>query len=95
MKAKSVNIDSSHVAFKINLYILRELVEIGLIRDEYRVIAVPNKKNKYLIVIPSEEEFLTLLLSESIKLIKLGWIFDLVFSIYMLVLLVSFFAIIV
>jgi len=94
MKAKSVNIDSSHVAFKINLYILRELVEIGLIRDEYRVIAVPNKKNKYLIVVP-KEEVLVHYLSESINLIKLGWIFDLVISINMLVLLVSFFAIIV
>lgn len=72
MKSKSVNIDSSQLAFKINLYILRELIESGLIRDEYRVIAVPNKKNKYLLVVHSEEEVLTLLLSESINLIKFG-----------------------
>lgn len=86
MKSKSVNIGSSQLAFKINLYILRELVEVGPIRDEYRVIAVPNKKNKYLLVIPNEDANILSNLSKAINLIKLGWLGDLVISFNMLVL---------
>jgi len=87
MKSKSINIDSSQLAFKINLYILRELIESGLIRDEYNIQSDPNKKNKYLLVVPSEEEVLMHYLSESINLIKLGWLFDLVISFNLMIIL--------
>lgn len=77
----------SSITFKIDLYTLNELIESGLIRDDYSIQSDPNKKNKYLLVVPSEEDVLVHYLSESINLIKLGWLFDLVISFNLMIIL--------
>lgn len=59
------------ITFKINLYTLNELIESGLIRDEYNIQLIPNKKNKYLLVIPNDNIRVTIL-DKAIRLIRLN-----------------------
>lgn len=59
------------ITFKINLYTLNELIESGLIRDEYNIQLDPNKKNKYLLVVPNDNIRVTIL-DKAIRLIRLN-----------------------
>jgi len=62
---------TNSITFKIDLYTLNELIESGLIRDEYNIQSDPNKKNKYLLVIPKDNIKATIL-DKAIHLIRLN-----------------------
>lgn len=58
------------ITFKIDFYTLKELIESGIIRDEYSIQSDPNKKNKYLLVI-SKDNISVTIIDKAIPLIKL------------------------
>lgn len=60
------------ITFKIDLYTLNELIESGLIRDEYNIQSEPNKKNKYLLVIPNDDNIRVTIMDKAIRLIRLN-----------------------
>lgn len=62
---------TNSITFKIDLYTLNELIESGLIRDEYNIQSDPNKKNKYLLAIPKDNIKATIL-DKAIRLIRLN-----------------------